>query len=211
LRDAANIVGFCEFPVGWSWAEYKLFSRIPPPAYEERAKIARLLGIAPDEAERTSAGRDAEILAEHFRRNQVEQLLQRFIRRKEVGIIIYDEHMRGNIPSKKLRLDATAQINVDQSSYGFPDLQWHCVFDAIRLVKVMGPRRWRDERTKDYDWLRIERYVRTYFETRGCPERKEDAFDSVVKQLNNANEGEPSAASLKEFVATIRKEYEGSD
>jgi hypothetical protein len=72
----------------------------------------------------------------------------------------------------------------------------------------MNKLRWAKDRAKDYDWLTIERHIRVYFETYGCPTRKEDAYDSLRKTLPPHADGGPSATSLKAFISKLRLEYE---
>jgi hypothetical protein len=55
-------VGFCLFPVGWSWTEYKLVRNEVPREYEQRAKQVGLLGIENDYKQQTDAGRQASEL-----------------------------------------------------------------------------------------------------------------------------------------------------
>jgi hypothetical protein len=193
--------------------EYKLSYLEQPRPYENQAKQVRLLGVDLDENERTSEGRKADAIAGLVRRHRVEQLLQRFISRQEVRAVICDERMEASAPPERLRLAVGTQIDVERSSYGFPDFQWHCTIDAMDLINLMDSRRWRDQRTKDFDWLLIERYVRIYFETFGCPSRKEDVYDRIVPILEPDQDLKrvPSDASLKAFIAVLRAEYEDSD
>jgi hypothetical protein len=160
----------------------------------------------------TSCGKIADEVAKSFRRDHVEQLLERFIFRREVGVVIYDEQGRGSVPSDKLRLNISTKIDMKDSSYGFDDLWWDCTIDALHLTKLMEERRWRGEREKKYDWLVLERKVRLFFETNGCPPRKDDVYDAILKELENYPEfEEPSAASLRALIAEVRREYEDSD
>ena len=209
LRAAANIIGFCEFPLGWSWTEFKpwQFERIHD--YEDKAKVTRTLSILLDKNKQNTKGKAAEGTAQVFRRRHVEQMLARLIGRDAVRAIIYDERNNGSLIDDKLRLAEGTKIDVERSSYGFPDLRWHCTIDAINLTKFMGERRWRHTRAKDRDWLIIERYIRVYFETYGCPDRKEDVYDAIL--ANFSADKEPSSSMLKDAIADLRREYEDSD
>lgn len=213
LRAAANIIGFCEFPLGWSWTEYNLGQFENSHGYEDDAKNSFTLGIDLQEVRRTPKGSDADIKGKQFRKERVEQLLERLIRRKEVGATIYDEQGYGSSISDKLRQSAGTKIDVERSSYGLPDLRWHCTIDAIDLTKFLDVRRWKNKRAKDHDWLLIERNIRVYFETYGCPDRKEDVYDAILADFSVDKDlkDQPSPSMLKGAIADLRREYEDSD
>jgi hypothetical protein len=199
-----NIIGFCEFHVGWSWLEYRLgrFEKLRP--YEDDAKRAVLLNIDNDNVEPTKQGQIANERAKAFRKNHVHRFLNRLLLRKEVGVMLYDEYGDGSTLDDKLRFSSGTQLFIEESGFGFPDLRRACRIDAIHLTLLMAERRWRERRSKKYDWLNIERRVRNYFETYGCPKRKEDVYDAVMRQLSV----DPPASELKVRMADLRAQYE---
>ena len=209
LRVAANIIGFCEFPVGWSWSEYKPHQFERTHEYEKKARQVRLLGIEPDLTIQTRDGKAAENKAAAFRRRHVERYLQRLISREEIRLTLFDAHAQGHTASEEIRLHPGTQIYVETSSYGFPGCLWSGSLDAIDLTRIMGERRWHNERGKSHDWLVIERHVRSYVETLGLPKFDQAIFDHVLATLakTTAIDSEPTTSTLRALIAELRIEY----
>jgi hypothetical protein len=213
LRAAANIIGFCEFPVGWSWSEYERYRYEVPRLYEDRAKNIRYLGIKPDIKKQTSSGKKAQKNAAAFRKHKVEAFLNRLIVRAEVAVKLFDHDERGHTPNEKLTLDPQTTFNIEHSSYGWMDgYQWSCVLDGIELTQLLDGRRWKGERCTSYDWLLIERHIRNFFETFGSPKTNEQIFQYVLAECEGSEAAnEPTHSTLRDLISDLREEYEFYD
>ena len=211
-RAAANIIGFCEFPVGWSWREYGKHLNERPQSYEKKAAQVRFLGTEFQTVQKP-AGKLAGANAGAFRRRQVERLLNRMIVRSEIGVTIFDEHGQGHSPSAKLRLHPGSRIHVEEAAFGFKGCLWDCKIDAVDLTKLMHGQRWKDEREKNHDWLQIEGLIRNAFEAFGLPKTDQEVFDYILAiqaEVDETNH-EPTNSTLRTLIADLRAEYEFYD
>jgi hypothetical protein len=209
-RAAANIVGFCEFPIGWSWSEYEKHLNERPQVYEEKAARIRFLNTEPFEPQ-NNLGREAEQNAQAFRRRRIEHLLNRMIVREEIRMTVFDEEGLGHLSSEKLRRDLRSRISIEKSAFGFDDWLFPCLIDAPDLTKLMENERWKGEREKSHDWLVIERRIRNVFETFGLPRTDQEVFDYILEIQSDKGEHEPTVSTLRNLISDLRAEYEFYD
>jgi hypothetical protein len=209
-RAAANIIGFCEFPAGWSWSEYKKDLNEQPQVYEAKAARIRFLDTEPLEPQ-NDLGREAEQNAQAFRRRHVEHLLNRMIVREEIRASIFDDEGLEHLPSEKLRRDLRSRISIEKSAFGFDAWLFPCLIDAPDLTKLMENERWKGEREKSHDWLLIERRIRNAFDTFGLPRTDQEVFDYILEIQSDKGEHEPTVSTLRNLISDLRAEYEFYD
>lgn len=213
LRGCANLIGLCVYPVGWNWAEYQpeKHSKIYP--WEKKAQKARNFDTALDEPEVTE-GAAALQNGAISRRNHIERLLMRMIKRKEIIVTVYDPRMQGYEINDKMRLDTTLKLNVEASVIGFNDLTngdaWDCRADTKSLLSALESVKGWKTQAGTFDWLKIERYARDLYETHGVPKTQV----SYVNLVNTWHGGlfedeqtEPTRSTLNKIISKLHAEY----
>lgn len=191
--------------MGWSWLEYP--SGDDPLSYEPFAEATSGLDIDLDEGVRR-AGTQARRNGIEFRKHHAIELLTRFVRRREIPLILTDRHGTVISVTEDIRQSFNESIKVDvhRNRIG---LSWLFETDAIQLVETLSDHRaWSTNSSPD-DWLRIERYVRLLFERRGLPETQEAYVQALLEWIavDADNEKEPAPSTLREKVRLLSKEY----
>lgn len=213
LRDCANLIGMCVYPVGWAWEEYDLQTRETPATWEKRAQKVCSIGTLLDEPIRDD-GTTAFKNGMRFRRARVKHLLMRMIKRKEISVTIYDHRMQGYEIDDRMRLDATLQLDVTRGIIGFNELirddAWDCRVDAKSLLRILENHKGWELKSGTYDWLKIERYARCLYELRGVPDAMSDYTTSTniwYGQQFEDEQREPPYSSAQEMMSKLHKEY----
>src|SRR5215203_3673524 len=188
LREAANVIGFALFPVGWIWDEYPCARGQALTDIERKAQELGLLGI-PDGAtsKNNMSGAVKAIRAgTSFRRNAVEKLLRRLIYRGEIRVIVTDSTGRRRHLPDQVRFDRTLSLNVrrNEISVGHERkrVTWEFETDGIDLTKALEGRcAWKNKKVSQNDWFKLERFLRTQFEANGVP-RTHDAYVTAAAE-----------------------------
>lgn len=203
----------CIYPVGWNWAEYQLVKYSKTYPWEKKAKKVRHFDAALNEPQVTE-GSVALQNGAIARRDRIERLLMRMIKRKEIIVTIYDHRMQGYELGDKMRLDATFKLNVESGIVGFNELTngdaWDCCVDTKSLLTTLENTRAWETKAGPFDWLKIERYVRDLYETHGVP-TTQSSYVSLVNEwhglLFEDDQIEPTRSTLNEMISKLHAEY----
>jgi len=174
LRNAANLVGFWLFPVGWTWHEYERWLE-EPLSYESKASKVRYLHLdlpnCPAANDRTSCSR-----AEAYRMTQVEKYVLRFINRLEISNVLYDGEGNPSAFLENLR-HSVKWLHVQGGYLRYGKRIAGCFVDALALLDVIDQaRKEAKPKAAKYNWLVIERWVRNHIELRGTAESDSEIF-----------------------------------
>jgi hypothetical protein len=209
LRDAANIVGFHTFPVGWSWIEYRLRPRAQARPYEETAANAARLGI-PNNADQEPGGATAADISRQFRRRRTETLLHQIISRRRVELLLFNAEGRGHFASDAEILDFTLRLNIERGGVTIRDHNFEARLDGISLLDHLGPPD--TLRKGKHDWLLAERLLRDFVTTHGCASPAEhimkicaDTYSTIRPSLGVLNK-----TSYSELARLIKEEHQDS-
>jgi hypothetical protein len=212
LRDAANIIGFRSFPIGWAWTEFGLRKSAKIRPYEARARGTSQLGIAGVSSE--PEGLIAVENAIRFRCKTVQRSLYRIISGMRVPLIIYNADAHGRIAGEREALDQTLQLNVVDGNVSLHGYKEHAEIDGPKLIehldRVSAP--WQTKIVK-HGWLLAQRLARNVFEVHGCRFSDQEIIRQCRDQYTNIRVNSPDLdqSAYASLVATLRQEYEASD
>jgi hypothetical protein len=209
LRDAANIIGFRSFPVGWTWTEYGLRKTAKTRPYEAKAQKTSRFGIpalSTSEPEGLIAGENAV----RFRSESAQKSLYRITFRMNVPVRIYDADAYGRIADERDLLDQTLQFNVADGSISLHGYKERAEIDGPRLIKHLNraTASW-EKRPGKHDWLLAERLARDVFELHGCRFSDLGIIDRCRDQYKTIrpNSSYLDQSAYAALVATLRREY----
>ncbi len=211
---AANLIGFFEFPYGWTWDEYRSLSREDSASYEENARKT-LRDILTAE---TNTARDDRLItnAKHFRRHRAEHILRKAFDRGSTRI--YEGSLAvPDAPSEFGRkvqpLDAKDRqvFRIEESQIGFR--QWSrrvCLVDAIDLIEMLESSHEKRGTPKRFDHASIELWLRRSIEACGVPvngaERIRALQEWYAAKLDREGR-EPPEKHCRETLTRLGKEY----
>jgi hypothetical protein len=211
LRDAANVIGFHAFPLGWSWNEYELKYGNSRRPYERKLQNAIRLGIAhPDNPE--SAGASASQNAGHYRRASVRRKLGELLARRKVRLYIYDHNCRGRIASERETLDAALTLQIPASGVYDHPYSEHALIDAPDLLNYFkaADAPWKG-RSGKHDWFVAERLVRDFMSIHGCAFSDQAIMSLCEKLYPHPDPDRPLDKSrYAQLTRELRREHEFS-
>jgi hypothetical protein len=208
LRDAANIIGFRSFPIGWTWTEYKSKKTSTAPPYEAKAQIASRTGVPISNP--TPEGLIAKESAVSCRSASVRRTLYDITSRMSVPMRIYDADAYGRIADERDVLDQTLQFNIADGSISLHGCKERAEIDGPRLVKYLVRKKapWQ-RRLIVHDWLTAERLARDVFEFMGCHLSDQGIIDRCRERYKSIypNSRDLDGSAYAELVADLRREY----
>lgn len=216
LRGAANLIGLCLYPVGWSWTEYIRRKNNAVYPWEKRAETVCSLDVKTNTPDQP-AGTSTFLTGNANRRSMVEHHLMRMIKRKEVLTTIVDYRMQGSEIGNRMRLDETLKFDVNSGLIGFNELKnddaFDCKIDTKSILAALEIKKGWETNSGAFDWLHIERYARELFETSGIPDTNDVHTNQVLMQYAAQSQDgkEPTLSTLRDLIARLRKEYSSQD
>ncbi len=202
------------FPVGWSWTECRPRTADTLP-FESDAEELGLLKIEPP-APQTKEGLQALRRSNRYRLAKAEQRLRRFIYRREVRVIVIAADGTKRDIDDRTRLDPTLAFELKKDRISVTRKERHITWgfetDALDLVGALETKlHWRGNNTAN-DWLRLERYLRELFETKGVPSTRQTYFAeaAIWWSANTKREQEPPKSKLQQLTSDLFSEYSDS-
>jgi hypothetical protein len=209
LREAANIIGFRSFPVGWTWAEFALRKNAKAASYEAEGQAIFRMGVSrsstPDQE-----GQNAANNALRFRSKSARSLLYRLTSQKRVPLRLSDADAYGRIASERELLDETLLFSITESTISVHGYKERAAVGGGQLIKALNSKTpiWKTKSPK-HDWLLAERLTRDEFETVGC--KPSDL--TVIKQCRERytqlrpNSPDLTQSTFAKLVADLRREF----
>lgn len=226
LMTAANISGFCLFPVGWAWLECSIRSgRDTFPFYESAEQLGRLAvlpsrkGTIPTDGKSNRQGQKAFKRGILVRRKYIESFLANVIAKGKIPAYIYSDRdpfaVRRLPVEMRLRRDFMVDLrkNICSLKSAGPEFQWSFDTDPSKLVGVLNKQaRWR-RRASHIDWFLFERIAREIVEARGYPETIETLYRSSCEVLAQhfPLAQEPNRSEGHKLLSRLRGEYVESE
>jgi hypothetical protein len=216
LRQAANVVGFALFPVGWLWSEYPRAKGEKLTDIEREAQQLGLLGIPDGDDIKERQGRAVRAIraGADFRRDAVERLLRRFIHRADIRVIATDSTGLRTIIPENARFDPTFCLDVRANRMEIERngrrMAWQFETDALDLTLALkGHCAWGDRKTSPNDWFRLERFLREQFERNGLPSTRSVFVEEAAEwwARETASSKEPPMAPLRAKASELYDEY----
>jgi hypothetical protein len=205
VRNAANLVGFWRFPVGWTWQEYGRLLEQPLP-YEKKAGSLHHANLDTQ----SCAHNECCSRAEAYRMTEVEAYLLRFINRNEVLSALFDEWGDGR-PFRDQLCHSVKWVNV-RAGYIRYRRRAGCEIDALSLIDVIDKCRKEEtsSRPPTYNWFVIERWIRNHIERNGTAASDSEIL-RMVEDWYSAQYGKdviPTRSTLARRISDLRTEYE---
>jgi hypothetical protein len=214
LRDAANIVGYHRYGLGWSWNEYELAKKATAPAHEAEARDLGHLGW-PSITSSNPNGEQARLNAISSRTRFVKVRLHGFLSRQTVRLRLLGADGRGHYATDRDILDVTFKPNISRSNVVIRDQPpEHARIDGIDLLKSLEllPQGW-DKKLYRHDPFIVERLSRDFFESFGLDETNEKIMAWCSEQVGSSRSGKLllTTSTFHELLKQLRLEYKDSD
>ena len=223
---AANISGFCLFPVGWAWLECPVHSGQDPfPFYESAEELGRLAvlpsrtGTIPTDGKSNRQGHKAFNRGIEFRRKYIDSFLANLIAKGKIPAYIYSDRNPFSVKrlslEMRLRRDFMVDLrkNICALKSAGPEFQWSFDTDPSKLVGVLDKQaRWR-RRASHIDWFLFERIAREIVEAGGYPETIESLYRSSCEVLAQhfPLAHEPARSEAHRLLSGLWDEYVESE
>jgi hypothetical protein len=213
LRDTANLIGLCLFPVGWNWHEYASTSFQPPMDYELKIATKRMLDTNEHDGP-TEKGAIARLNGQAFRMIEAEEFLHQLIVRDLIPVRLHSD--RGaKLLDDRLRFEDGLDFDVVKNLIYVddPSLGWYWEFstDPKALIKELNEAlAWKTK--GQWDWLRIELFLRNKFEIFGLPKVQDTYVNATVEWCASLDGGkEPALSTTREIASRLMCEYSFSE
>ena len=216
LAIAANILGFCLYPVGWTWGEFSVRNAASKIPYRKKAQQVGKLGAVPVD-HNNKAGDRAFATGVKFRQKRISDKLLRIIIRGEIPVFVTDEHMRTTPIGDEIRLFYDLNIDVKRNVIGFHDLKsdlcWTAQIDASKLILGLEKNRVWAKKSSINNWLRIEKIAREIIEFTGLPQTQEQLHTSLSAMLAETYPDlhEPNKSEVMLMLSLLFEEYSESE
>jgi hypothetical protein len=213
LREAANLIGFHSYPLGWTWSEYQSVKASKTPSYELKARDAARLGNTEAEVPQT-AGILALRNAEQFRRRAIQKRLFQILSVEQVRLIVFNSDGNGRIATQIELLEASLRFDIERSLFCIRDYRERAEVIASDLLTHLESceAAW-DVRKEQHDWLLAERLVRDFMAARGCNFRDQEIMRNCLELYTKVRPTfrELDNSEYARRIALLRLEHQPSD